>query len=249
MRGQAAFMISKAKLSKLASLSLMIAILIVAAVFSAMTAMRVAIRGREVVVQDLKGKTEVEARQILEKSGLILRVSQTRFTPGVPEGRIVEQNPPQGTSLKTGRSVKVLVSRGERKYPVPNVIGGSVRAATITLSESKLTLGITDYAHTTEGDQSTVVYQSPPPQSVDGTDPKVNILVSLGPLEQYYTMPDLVGRSFDSVSARARVEGFKLGKPNFRTYPGIAPGMVIQQKPQAGYRLSKNDSILLEVSQ
>jgi beta-lactam-binding protein with PASTA domain len=145
--------------------------------------------------------------------------------------------------------VKVLVSRGERKYPVPNVIGGSVRAATITLSESKLTLGITDYAHTTEGDQSTVVYQSPPPQSVDGTDPKVNILVSLGPLEQYYTMPDLVGRSFDSVSARARVEGFKLGKPNFRTYPGIAPGMVIQQKPQAGYRLSKNDSILLEVSQ
>jgi serine/threonine-protein kinase len=242
-------MISKAKLSKLASLSLMIAILIVAAVFSAMTAMRVAIRGREVVVQDLKGKTEVEARQILEKSGLILRVSQTRFTPGVPEGRIVEQNPPQGTSLKTGRSVKVLVSRGERKYPVPNVIGGSVRAATITLSESKLTLGITDYAHTTEGDQSTVVYQSPPPQSVDGTDPKVNILVSLGPLEQYYTMPDLVGRSFDSVSARARVEGFKLGKPNFRTYPGIAPGMVIQQKPQAGYRLSKHDSILLEVSQ
>ena len=77
----------------------------------------------------------------------------------------------------------------------------------------------------------------------------MNILVSLGPPEQYYTMPDLVGQSFDSVSARARIEGFKLGKPNYRNYPGIAPGMVIQQKPQAGYRLSKNDSILLEVSQ
>jgi beta-lactam-binding protein with PASTA domain len=77
----------------------------------------------------------------------------------------------------------------------------------------------------------------------------VNILVSLGPLEQYYTMPDLVGQSVDSVMARAQVEGFKIGKPNLRKYPGIAPGMVIQQKPQAGYRLSKNDSILLEVSQ
>ncbi len=242
-------MISKEKLSRLASLSLMIAILIVAAIFSAMTAMRVAIRGREVVVQDLKGKTEVEARQILEKNGLILRVSQTRFTPGVPEGRIVEQNPPKGTSLKTGRSVKVLVSRGERKYPVPNLIGGSARAAQLTLSESKLTLGITDLAHTTEGEPSTVVYQSPPPETVEGSDPKVNILVSLGPLEQFYSMPDLVGQSFDSVSARARVEGFKIGKPNFRKYPGIAEGIVIQQKPQAGYRLSKNDSILLEVSQ
>jgi len=115
-------MISKEKLSRLASLSFMIAILVVAAIFSAMTAMRVAIRGREVVVQDLKGKTEVEARQILERNGLILKVSQSRFTPGVPEGRIVEQNPPKGTSLKTGRSVKVLVSRGERKYPVPNLL-------------------------------------------------------------------------------------------------------------------------------
>ena len=242
-------MISKAKLSRLVSLALMISILIVAAIFSAMTAMRVAIRGREVVVQDLTGKTEAEAKQILERSGLILRVSQSRFTPGVPEGRIVEQNPPKGTSLKTGRSVKVLVSRGDRKYPVPNLIGGSVRAAQLTLAESKLTLGITDYAHTTEGETATVVYQSPPPETVEGTDPKVNILVSLGPLEESYAMPNLVGQSFDSVSAHARIEGFKIGKPNFRKYPGIAPGIVIQQKPQAGYRLSKNDSILLEVSQ
>jgi len=243
-------MISKAKLSRLVSLALMIAILIVAAIFSAMTAMRVAIRGREVVVQDLKGKNEAEARQLLEKNGLILRVSQTRFTPGVPEGLIVEQNPPKGTSLKSGRSVKVLVSRGERKYPVPNLIGGSIRAAQLMLAESKLTLGITDYAHTNEGVvPSTVAYQSPPPATVEGTDPKVNILVSLGPMEESYTMPDLVNKSFDAVSARAKIEGFKVGKPNYRTYPGIAPGIVIQQKPQAGYRLSKNDTILLEVSQ
>ena len=103
----------------------MIAILIVAAIFSAMTAMRVAIRGREVVVQDLKGKTEVEARQILEKNGLILKVSQSRFTPGVPEGRIVEQNPPKGTSLKTGRSVKVLVSRANENTRFRNLSVGA----------------------------------------------------------------------------------------------------------------------------
>jgi eukaryotic-like serine/threonine-protein kinase len=242
-------MISKAKLSSLVSLALMIAILIVAAIFSAMTAMRVAIRGNEVVVQDLTGKTESEARQIVEKNGLVLRVSQSRFTPGVPEGHIVEQNPPKGTSLKTGRTVKVLVSRGERKYPVPSLIGDSARAAQLTLKERKLALGITDYAHTNEGESSTVVYQSPPPDAVGGTDPTVNILVSLGPLEQYYTMPDLVGQSVDSVSARAKIEGFKIGKPSFRKYPGIAAGIVIQQKPQAGYRLSKIDSILLEVSQ
>jgi serine/threonine-protein kinase len=237
------------RLSKFASIALMVAILVVAGIFSAMTAMRIAIRGTEVEVPDLTGKTEKEARQIVERDGLVLRVSKSRFVPGVPEGRIAEQIPSKGTRLKTSRSVKVLLSLGARKYPVPNLIGTSQRAAELTLAERKLTLGIADHAHTNEGEQDTVVYQSPPPDAVGGADPTVNILVSLGPLEQFYTMPDLVGQKLDSVMARARIEGFKIGKTNLLTYPGIAPGVVIQQKPQAGYRLSKNDSIILEVSQ
>jgi beta-lactam-binding protein with PASTA domain len=36
---------------------------------------------------------------------------------------------------------------------------------------------------------------------------------------------------------------------NYRKYPGVESGVVIQQKPQAGYRLSKSDLILLDVSQ
>jgi serine/threonine-protein kinase len=242
-------MITKNQISRLASISLMVAILGVAGIFSAMTAMKIAIRGKEVAVPELTGKTEMEAKQILEKNGLALRVSQSRFSPGVPEGRVVEQNPPKGTQLKTGRSVRVLVSLGDRKYPVPNLLGTSARAAQLTLAERKLKLGITDFAHTSEGEPATVVYQSPPPEAVDGTDPTVNILVSLGPIEQFFTMPDLVGQSIDSITARARIEGFKIAKPTFRKYPGIAPGIVIQQKPQAGYRLSRNDSILLDVSQ
>jgi len=242
-------MITKSQLSRLLSLSLMAAILVVAGIFSAMTAMRVAIRGKEVAVPELTGKTEAEARQILNKSGLTLRVAQSRFVPGVAEGRIVEQNPPKDVRLKTGRSVRVLVSLGEQKYPVPSLLGKSARAAQLTLAERKLKVGITDFVHTNEGEPDTVVYQSPAPDTLNGTDANVNIVVSKGPLEQYYTMPDLVGQSIDSVAARAKLEGFKTGKPTFRKYPGIAPGVVTQQKPQAGYRISKNDTILLEVSQ
>ncbi len=237
------------RVSRFASISLMVAILAIAGIFSAMTAMRIAIRGREVAVPDLQNKTKAEALKLLESKGLVLRIAQSQFTKGVPEGLIVEQIPPAGTHLKTSRSVKVLISLGDRKYPVPNLIGDSERAAQLTLGESKLTLGAKAQAHTSEGSPYTVVFQSPPPDAVGGTDPNVNILISLGPLDDYYIMPDLVGKPFDSVMARARMEGFKVGKPNLRSYPGIAPGMVIQQKPQAGYRLSKNDSILLDVSQ
>src|SRR5262249_1859071 len=159
---------------RIASLTLMTAILVVAGIFSAMTAMRMAIRGTEVPVPDLSGKTEVEARQILNKIGLVLRVSQSRFVRGVPEGRIAEQNPHKSTRLKAGRSVKVLVSLGQQRFPVPSLLGKSERAAKLTLAEQHLMAGITDYVHINEGEPQTVVYQSPPPESVGGTDPTVN---------------------------------------------------------------------------
>jgi beta-lactam-binding protein with PASTA domain len=77
----------------------------------------------------------------------------------------------------------------------------------------------------------------------------VNVLLSAGPVEQFFVMPDLVGKPVDVVAARARVEGFQLGKPTYRKYSGVEPGVVTQQRPQAGHRLAKNDTIILEVSQ
>jgi beta-lactam-binding protein with PASTA domain len=239
----------ESRFSRLSSMALMIAILFVAGTLSALTAMRFAIRGREVVVPNLTGKSEEEARQALGNVGLVLRVMSKRFSDQVPEGKIVEQHPASGQRLKTTRNVKVLVSLGDRKYEVPDLVGKSLRAAQLTLGQGKLTLGNTLYAHTGEGPPSSVIYQSPAPHTKEGADPSVNILISLGPAEEYYIMPDLIGKPAELVASRARSEGFKLGKLNLRKYPGVESGVVIQQKPQAGYRLSKNDIIYLDVSQ
>ena len=227
----------------------MVAILAVAGVVSALTAMRFAIRGREVSVPQLTGKTKEEAEEILKSRGLKLRVSTSRFSSDVAEGRVLEQNPPNGTRLKVDRTVKVLLSLGERRFAVPNLIGTSVRAAQLTLSQRRLTLGDTLYTHTSEGDASTVVYQSPKAGTQEGSDPTVSIMISLGAPSEYFIMPDLIGKPAELVATRARNEGFKLGKVNYRKYPGVESGVVIQQKPQAGYRLSKSDLILLDVSQ
>src|SRR6187401_2801424 len=98
----------ESQFSRLSSLALMIAILVVAGILSALTAMRFAIRGREVVVPSLTGKTEAEAQALLQQQGLVLKVSSKRFSADIPEGRIVEQIPAIGTRLKQSRSVKVL---------------------------------------------------------------------------------------------------------------------------------------------
>lgn len=239
----------QSQFSRWSGIVLMIAILAVAGILSALTAMRFAIRGREVEVPSLVGKTEAEAEKMLAEKGLLLKVSSKRFRSDVAEGKIVDQIPPSGTRLKTSRSVKVLLSLGDRKFAVPNLIGASLRAAQLTLGQRRLTLGNTLYAHTTGAEPSTVAYQSPRPGTQESSDPSVNILISLGAPAEYFIMPDLIGRPGELVASHARNEGFHFGKINYRKYPGIEPGVVIQQKPQAGYRLSKSDVILLDVSQ
>jgi beta-lactam-binding protein with PASTA domain len=235
--------------SRWSGIVLMVAILAVAGVVSALTAMRIAIKGREVEVPQLTGKTKDEADQILKSRGLKLKVSSSRFSPQIAEGKVLLQDPPTGTRIKADRTVKVLLSLGAQRFAVPNLIGTSLRAAQLTLTGRRLALGNTLYTHTADGDPSTVVYQSPKPGTQEESDPSVNILISLGPPAQYFIMPDLIGKAAELVSARARNEGFHLGKVNYFKYPGVGPGVVIQQKPQAGYRLTKSDVILLDVSQ
>jgi beta-lactam-binding protein with PASTA domain len=211
--------------------------------------MRFAIRGREVEVPAVIGKTEAEAGQILEDNRLILKVSSKRFSSDIPEGHVIDQIPPSGTRLKSNRSVRVLVSLGERRFAVPNLLGTSLRAAQLMLTQRRLTVGNTLYAHTPVGDASTVAYQSPTPGTLEGSDPSVNILISLGPPAESFIMPDLIGKPAELVMSRARNEGFRIGRVNYRNYPGVEPGVIIQQKPQAGYRLPKSEMILLDVSQ
>src|SRR2546428_12135799 len=94
------------RFSRWSGITLMIAILAVAGIVSALTAMRFAIRGREVEVPLLAGKTQDEAEQILKGRGLRLKVLSKRFSSEVAEGRVLDQIPSSGTRLKVERTVK-----------------------------------------------------------------------------------------------------------------------------------------------
>ncbi|HTG72142.1 MAG TPA: PASTA domain-containing protein [Terriglobia bacterium] len=237
-------------LSRVTSLAIMIAILVVAAGVSAITAMRWAIQGKEVTVPVLTGKSEAEAAAILETSKLVLRVSgNKRFSRDVPALKIVEQFPPGGTHLKTSRTVTVLLSAGDRSYAVPNLVGSSVRAAKLTLEQRSFTLGNTSMTRTASGEPLTVQQQDPQPGSQGGTDPTVNVLVSSGRIEESFVMPDVVGKRLDQVASRIRAEGFQIGKLSYRKSSGADVGVIVQQQPQAGHRVLKTDPIVLEVNQ
>jgi beta-lactam-binding protein with PASTA domain len=61
-------------------------------------------------------------------------------------------------------------------------------------------------------------------------------------------MPDLIGRPADSALDRLRAAGLKVAEVRYRTYPGVAPGIVLCQIPAAGHRVSARGSVSLDIS-
>jgi len=107
----------------------------------AATAMRVAMKTREVVVPALSGKTVNDATMALSGAGLNLKVEENRRPdPKVPAGQILSQDPEPGTRTRRERSVKVWVSSGPRSTIVPALTGDSERSATLRVQQEGLQL-------------------------------------------------------------------------------------------------------------
>jgi beta-lactam-binding protein with PASTA domain len=61
-------------------------------------------------------------------------------------------------------------------------------------------------------------------------------------------MPDLIGRRTDDVLDALRRSQLKVPEIRYRSYPGVEPGTVLRQAPAAGYRVTRDTAVSLEVS-
>src|SRR6516162_8610929 len=107
-------------------------ILASAAFLSAITAMRVAIHGREVSMPNLVGKNVGEASQALHSKGLILRVAD-RVYSDLPINEVVRQTPSPGMLMKVSQQAHVVLSLGQRELEIPPLEGNTLRVSRIEL--------------------------------------------------------------------------------------------------------------------
>src|SRR6266705_336284 len=83
------------RLEWLSRITVLVFILASAAFLSAITAVRIAIHGREVTMPNLVGKNVSEASQMLQSRGLVLRVAD-RIYSDQPINVVVRQTPMSG---------------------------------------------------------------------------------------------------------------------------------------------------------
>ncbi len=244
-----------------------------AAFLSAITAIRLAIRGREVEVPSVVGMRTGDAQAALEARRLGVQIAD-RVYSNQPLNHVVRQSPPPGTHVKVSQHVHVVLSLGQRKVPIPALASKSLRAARIELLRAGLQVGEVSTCRLpasilaglpapyraadssgppTEPD--TVVQQSPLPGEGSAESARVNLLVALAPEEPSYVMPDLAGLPLAEAQRRIAEASLRLGKISTApARPGEpateAPrGIVLQQKPASGARIRASTSVELEVGE
>ena len=84
----------------------------------------------------LVGSQRAVAVQQIRGRGLTPEVSEEESS--APAGEVIRQSPSAGSELPRGSPVSIVVSRGEEKVSVPNLIGDERREAVETLREAGL---------------------------------------------------------------------------------------------------------------
>ncbi|HXL22795.1 MAG TPA: PASTA domain-containing protein [Candidatus Dormibacteraeota bacterium] len=222
------------RLEGLSRMALLIFILASAAFLSAITAMRIAIHGREVTMPNLVGKNVGEASKMLTSNGLLLRVADHVYSD-LPINVVVRQTPPPGMLMKQSQQAHVVLSLGQRQLQIPLLEGNTLRASRIELLRGGLQVGEVSAITMNDQPADTVVVQLPRPGGGSAT-PRVDVLISQGRREAAFVMPRLIGLAETDAQHRLDVAGLRR-KVNYVTAPQWPHSAVIDQSPAAGSRI------------
>jgi beta-lactam-binding protein with PASTA domain len=233
------------RLESLGRLALLIFILASAAFLSAITAMRIAIHGRETTMPNLVGTNVGQANSILRSRGLVLKVADHIYSD-LPINSIVRQTPTAGLLMKESQQAHVVVSLGQRQLQIPLLEGHSLRASRIELLRNSLQIGEVSTTALANQAPDFVMLQNPRP-GAGATTPRVDVLVAEAPRETSYVMPYLIG--LDEIAAQRRLDAAQLhAKANYVAAPQWPHSAVIDQSPAPGSRMASSAQIELTVA-
>ena len=245
-------------------------VLVIIAMLSALTAMRIAIHGQEVTVPTLVGLAPADAERAVANLGLQMSIERQYYSPQVAEGRIMSQLPLPGTKVRRGWQVRVAQSLGPTRVAIPDVTGQSEHAAELNIRRRGLEVASLAGVETPDFPADQVLAQSPPANAVQVTAPKINLLVTSAADPQTFVMPSFVGQPLGTVSRTLQDAGFKLGNVSVAPPPATDSGaqtdptaplpqpqspppqatpasIVVLQSPAAGQKVSLGSTVALEV--
>lgn len=146
-----------------------------------------------VEVPDVVGMTEAEAVSTLVNKGFVPNKTEG-FDDFIKEGSIISQEPEAGSKAPSGASITIRISKGAdtQKKQVPDLLGKDEMTATVLLTEAGLQIGTVSEVNHDTVEAGLVCYQSYSAGSYAEEGTKVDLSISLGPIQTTYKFVDSI---------------------------------------------------------
>jgi len=206
--------------------------------------------GKEIRTPNLIGTDYKDAQTKVRKMHLSISRDSLEFHNRFPENVITFQYPLAGTWIKTGRIIKVNVSKGAKPLYIPNVVGMPRRDAELRVKKAGFEIGETPSIHSNNYTRGLVAGQDPPGGREVADNTVVVLYISDGQPETNATMPYLIELSLSAAQDTLLSHNFDLGmlQVHYVDAPEMLPETVIDQHPDAGDLTHTSNEVTLDVS-
>lgn len=192
-------------------------------------------------VPDVSGKTQDDAKKALSDAGLALGAITDAYSEDVPQGQVISQSAPSGTSVPHDTAIDVVLSKGREPLTVPSLNGMSADAAKKAIEGLGLVAAPTEAFSDTVA-QGQVISQQSAEGSILHRGDTVAYTVSKGP--EKVAVPDVVGRQRDDARSVLEAAGFTVQE---EAILGGFFGTVRQSDPAAGTMLKKGSVVTITI--
>ena len=177
----------------------------------------------------------------LESMGLSLEVAEKVYDDNKLPGTIVEQKPQQGTQVKNGETVSVVVCLGPESAAVPDLDGMTQEEAANALAPLGLHVGVVTHRQDSDAPRGTVIEQYPEQGEVLENGGTVDLTLSDQPLMR--DVPNVLGKTLEETRQRLKEYDLQLGDVHYEYATGYDVGEVFRQSPESGTQLRQGDSV------
>jgi len=193
---------------------------------------------RTVIVPDLRGKSLVEANKLIEQKRLYLKIEAEEFNTEIPERHIISQSIPPLKKIKQGRTIKVIISKGPKRFSMPCFVGLDIAEAKELAIKKKIKIQRIINVHSNNFPKGIVVAQRPS-EDEKGSD-KVTLLASLGSFVRIYKCPNFKSMSLKQAKRLAERMGINIQIQGYGN-------QIIGQQPMAGSIIKSGDNVVLKL--
>ena len=204
---------------------------------------------KEVLLPNTVGMSKIEAEKTIKDLKLVYTELEPQFSPDVPEGYIISQEPKfmDGYTVKEKSEIKVVVSKGQEITTVPKVVGLTKEEAIKALEDANLLAEvIEDTSKTIE--EGYVISQETKENTEISAGETIKIHVSIGTGIEQVTVPYLTGKTEAEAKKLLTDNKLKVKEIIYGEDKTKDDGIVLKQDKEAGTTVDAETGITITVN-